>query len=488
MDNTLKKLMNNKDLAKPDSRIYISVELLHGDLKQIKEEFPHLLFSNVAFARKMGFPEVIFPGDVRNDLYLTLVSGEFSKGNKSSEKNVEVCIVVCNEIGEIVSGVITQGGGATMTNDYRSVIYYHDDKPKWNETFRINVPIEEFKQCHLRFTFKHRSSNDNKDKNEKPFAMAYVKLLQDNGTTLHHEKHKLLVYKIDYKKYDKDNQFNYLSLPSRHYELLATPKPSAVGFTLLPKDCFEIKTNLCSTKLTQDVNLLGLLNWSSHKETLEESLQALIEVKSEEIVKFLQVNSCNYKNFLFFLISIKYLQDILDALFNILVQNDDPLKYDNHVFTCLLRLIEIVSEQKYLHFQSVLDLYINESFSATLAYEKLMNVLERHLMQALNIVDSESENSHVNDGENPSEKRLYKTIKNLQYVMKFIIRSRILFANLYEEKDKLMFETRLEDLLTLFVQLISTPNDLLRSQGAILKYLHVIAADLMQVYDPLRLR
>lgn len=169
------------------------------------------------------------------------------------------------------------------------------------------------------------------------------------------------------------------------------------------------------------------------------------------------------------------------------MQNDDPLKYDNHVFTCLLRLIEIVSEQKYLHFQSVLDLYINESFSATLAYEKLMNVLERHLMQALHNVEMESDNTYGNE-ENPSEKRLYKTIKNLQYVMKFIIRSRILFANLYDEKDKLMFETRLEDLLSLFIQLISTPNDLLRSQGAILKYLHVIAADLMQVYDPLRLR
>lgn len=66
---------------------------------------------------------------------------------------------------------------------------------------------------------------------------------------------------------------------------------------------------------------------------------------------------------------VKFLQDILDALFNILVQNDDPPKFDHLVFRCLLRLIEIVSDLKYQHFQSVLDLYINESFSATLAYE-----------------------------------------------------------------------------------------------------------------------
>lgn len=98
------------------------------------------------------------------------------------------------------------------------------------------------------------------------------------------------------------------------------------------------------------VDLLGLLNWSSHKESLEESLNKfLLNVSAEEVVKFLQ--------------------DILDALFNILVQNEDPPKFDNLVFKCLLRLIEIVSDLKYQHFQSVLDLYINESFSATLAYE-----------------------------------------------------------------------------------------------------------------------
>lgn len=40
----------------------------------------------------MGFPEVILPGDVRNDLYLTLISGEFNKGSKSTDKNVEVTV------------------------------------------------------------------------------------------------------------------------------------------------------------------------------------------------------------------------------------------------------------------------------------------------------------------------------------------------------------------------------------------------------------
>lgn len=47
----------------------------------------------------MGFPEVILPGDVRNNLYLTLVNGEFSKGSMSSDKNIQVTVTACNEKG-----------------------------------------------------------------------------------------------------------------------------------------------------------------------------------------------------------------------------------------------------------------------------------------------------------------------------------------------------------------------------------------------------
>lgn len=105
---------------------------------QIKEEFPHLVHGNIAFARKMGFPEVILPGDVRNDLYLTLVYGEFSKGTKTSDKNIEVSVAVCNEKGAIVPNVMALGAGAAMLDVYKSVIYYHEYKPKWNETFRVS--------------------------------------------------------------------------------------------------------------------------------------------------------------------------------------------------------------------------------------------------------------------------------------------------------------------------------------------------------------
>lgn len=35
LDNTLKKLIINKDVGKIDSKLAVSVELLHGDIKQV---------------------------------------------------------------------------------------------------------------------------------------------------------------------------------------------------------------------------------------------------------------------------------------------------------------------------------------------------------------------------------------------------------------------------------------------------------------------
>lgn len=92
------------------------------------------------------------------------------------------------------------------------------------------------------------------------------------------------------------------------------------------------------------------------------------------------------------------------------MKNPDPLRFDDLVFQCLLLLIEIVSDKKYQHFQSVLDLYINESFSSTLAYEKLINVLERHFLNAFNSIEQEPNISLSHANDRPSERKLYKVL------------------------------------------------------------------------------
>lgn len=75
---------------------------LVGDIVQIRKEYPHLVDRSTVVARKLGFPEIIMPGDVRNDIYLTLQGGDFDKYNKTTQKNVEVIMWVCDEEGKVI--------------------------------------------------------------------------------------------------------------------------------------------------------------------------------------------------------------------------------------------------------------------------------------------------------------------------------------------------------------------------------------------------
>ncbi|XP_008197863.2 dedicator of cytokinesis protein 1 isoform X2 [Tribolium castaneum] len=451
LEQTLKKIIN-KDFAKTEHKnhaLFVGMKLLRGDLKQVREENPHLVLGNLSIARKMGFPEVILPGDVRNDLYLTLIKGEFSKGSKTCDKNVEVVVRVCNEEGVPIPGVIALGSGVPPIDEYKSMIYYHEDKPHWYETFKVAIPIEEFKTSHLKFTFKHRSSNEAKDKNEKPFAMSYVRLMQENGTTLKDARHNLIVYKIDYKKFDEKG-LDYFKLPSIVSDVKDNAKPSVAGLTM-SKDIFVMSSNICSTKLTQNVDLLGLLNWKTHKDDLKSCLRALIKVDGEEVVKLLQ--------------------DTLDSLFNILIEFTETDTYDIYVFDCLLHIISLVSNDwKYQHFEPVLDLYIKENFSATLAHKKLISVLKNIIGRA---------NSKTPDSK---DDLIFKTMKSLQYVMRFVSKSRILMKVVDDVEDD--FEESLRDLLQDITDMMALTSDgILREQGACLKYLPSTIPDILMIFD-----
>lgn len=43
-----------------------------------------------------------FSGDVRNDIYVTIQEGEFNRGAKTADKNVEITMQVCNKQGEVL--------------------------------------------------------------------------------------------------------------------------------------------------------------------------------------------------------------------------------------------------------------------------------------------------------------------------------------------------------------------------------------------------
>ncbi|NWS42419.1 DOCK2 protein, partial [Probosciger aterrimus] len=440
LHNMIRKAVEGKDINHKGQGFWVSLKVLGGDLSHVRKQHPHLVDRSTVVARKLGYPEVIMPGkrrggtpaglwgDVRNDIYLTLVQGEFDKGSKKTQKNVEVTVCVCDEEGHVLQNMIYPGAGVGPASEYRSVVYYQQRHQRWMETVKIAVPIEDVHKTHLRFTFRHRSSSDSKDKSERIFSMAFVKLVRADGTTLHDGEHDLVLYKGDSRKLEDASA--YLALPSvwspSEPRLLSGSSfrvsSGASGLTVSARDSFQISTVICSTKLTQNVNLLGLLKWRSKPSLLSENLQKLMTVDGGEVIKFLQ--------------------DTLDALFSIMMEHSDMDVYDTLVFDALVFIVGLVADRKFQHFNTVLEAYIRQHFSATLAYKKLLSVLTQYVEQ-------------VSRGE-PCD-LLLRTFKALEYIFKFIVRSRHLFAQLYEGKEAAEFQCSLQRFFLCLNRLMESP-------------------------------
>ncbi|XP_029953363.1 dedicator of cytokinesis protein 1 isoform X1 [Salarias fasciatus] len=456
LQTVINKVITAKEVNHKGQGLWVTLKLLPGDIHQIRKDFPHLVDRSTAVARKMGFPEIIMPGDVRNDIYVTLVQGDFDKGSKTTPKNVEVTMSVYDEDGKKLENVIFPGAGDDGINEYKSVIYYQVKQPRWFETIKVAIPIEDVNRSHLRFTFRHRSSQDSKDKSEKIFALSFVKLMRYDGTTLRDGEHDLIVYKAEAKKLEDSSL--YLNLPSTKLELeekgySTTGKSTQnLGTCTISKDSFQISTLVCSTKLTQNVDLLGLLKWRSNTSLLQQNLRQLMKVEGGEVVKFLQ--------------------DTLDALFNIMMENSDSDTFDTLVFDALVFIIGLIADRKFQHFNPVLETYIRKHFSATLAYTKLTKVLK----------------NYVDNAEKLTE-QLLKAMKALEYIFKFIVRSRVLFNQLYENKGEADFMESLRNLFTSFNDMMNSNSEntgmvKLLLKGAALKYIPTIVNDVKLVFDP----
>uniref|UniRef100_A0A4W5MWT4 Dedicator of cytokinesis TPR repeats region domain-containing protein n=1 Tax=Hucho hucho TaxID=62062 RepID=A0A4W5MWT4_9TELE len=142
--------------------------------------------------------------------------------------------------------------------------------------------------------------------------------------------------------------------------------------------------------MSRVVDLLGLLKWRSNTSLLQQNLRQLMKVEGGEVVKFLQ--------------------DTLDALFNIMMENSDSDTFDTLVFDSLVFIIGLIADRKFQHFNPVLETYIRKHFSATLAYTKLTKVLKNYVENAEKLTE-----------------QLLKAMKALEYIFKFIVRSRVLF-------------------------------------------------------------
>lgn len=163
-----------------------------------------------------------------------------------------------------------------------------------------------------------------KDKTEKRlFGFSFCPLMDRDGTVLPDGQHQLVVYKVEDPVRLKDPVISYLSLPysSKQVNSVIVPATTAVTsstatcppFQRSGRESVTVAFYLCSTKLTQNgntsirlsfhphqtpdvnstvlfhlANLLSLLKWKSHPERITDTLNLVMRLRGEELVKFLQ--------------------------------------------------------------------------------------------------------------------------------------------------------------------------------------------------------
>uniref|UniRef100_A0A8C2KJC0 Dedicator of cytokinesis 4 n=1 Tax=Cyprinus carpio TaxID=7962 RepID=A0A8C2KJC0_CYPCA len=362
----------------------VSLQLLHGDMEQIRKDYMRLFTRNVSITKRLGFSDIIIPGEIRNDLYVTLERGEFEKGGKSVARNVEVTVYLLGGDGQLLKGLVCCGSGEPGVDEHRSFVLYHSNSPRWAEQIKLPIPLEMFHGTHLRFELRHCSTKEKGEK--KLFGFSFVPLMQDDGRPLPDGTHELIVHKCE-ETADLQDPARYLKLPFSKASL----QPGNNQTIKNSKESFWIQSSLCSTKLTQNGDMLDLLKWRVHPERIIDCLSKLKDIDGTEIVKFLH--------------------DTLDTLFGIL--DESPQRYGLKVFDCLVHVINLLQDSKFQLFKPVMDNYIENHFAGALSYRDLIRVLKWYVDR---IIDAEH------------QEQIQQVLKASEYLFKYIVQSRRLYA------------------------------------------------------------
>ncbi|KAJ3713330.1 cytoplasmic protein [Lentinula raphanica] len=407
IDNNTKEF---EKFARADA-LAVSIKVYRGDAPTIIKENTSVL-QDTPLTLRLGFPDVVFPGDVRNELYIKLWSGSFQVVPNHSSRisvtnlrggpsamNMQVTVEVRDEQGQTIEAALSKGSGEPFLTYFNSLVFQRCHEPTFGELIKLQLPLDGIPSWHLFFTFRIRSSRERgvtrtAEKQDQPYAFAFLPLYPEKRSFVEDGPHVLVMYRAD--KLAQLTTGQYLASPSR---LLPNQRPENVAISAEmqrnappTRDTFEIRSSLCSTKYTQNLVLLKLLNWEKlpDKELLSQVLTAFPFVGEVEIVKFIR--------------------DIFDALFGILVSQDNQTgEMDDLVFNAIVIVLGIIQDRRFSNFRPVVDLYIEQHFSWATASSHIIHSMNRLL---------------VNPTDTENATQLRNALKVWHYIIKFIARSR----------------------------------------------------------------
>ncbi|XP_021369195.1 dedicator of cytokinesis protein 4-like isoform X3 [Mizuhopecten yessoensis] len=426
--------------------VTFSFKMFQGDLQAIKTEEAILFSKGVTLIPKLSFTDLIInPGQMRNDIYLTLVSGEYERGKKKSEKNVEIVVTAFDSKGVEIKNCMSFGCGEKPQTNFYSTIYYHDNSPQWNETVRLSVPMEMLPKSRIRFDIYHCSTRGKE--NKKLVGFAFLCVTDDKDIVIQDGSHDLCIFqceeisKVVFKK--------YCGLPFLYDDMgdvRMSVFPSNTPYKRSAREKLTVKTQLCSTKYTQTSDLLGLLQWKlpANQQRLPAILDQLSKMEGVEIMKFLP--------------------DVLDSLFAIMTDGcDNENTNTSKVFQVLVYVLNLLKDSRFVTFLPVLENYLSDQFSSPEVHRDMLKCF------------AEGIHSYCDGG-------LFTVslcLKVLEQILRFVVRSRELQLSL-GGGDEMEFKRNLQDLFAKMGELVSRNNDRTKiSQMALLSNLH-------RAYGPLR--
>jgi len=345
------------------------------------------VLSGICKTSKIGFSGA--PTKPRSDIYLTIDDVMLSRQTLLSRyggsatslpssihgNNLQLTLEVRRSTGERIDNCIYPSSNTEGISTWKTVAVERGDP--WRQTIKLVVAPQEVYTTHV---VMHLAEAPN-----PPFAVAYMPLW-DQQAFIHDGPHSLMLYRVDENTalpQPGPNKGGYLSLPfaskgrEHHAEVTG---PLAV---------VRVDTYLCSTRFSQDRVVLGLLRWKDlNRGEIPDLLKQFIFVPEIEVVKLLN--------------------DVLDALFGILVQHTGNDDYEDLVFTALVRVLDIVHDRRF-NLAPLVDQYAESKFNYPFATPCLVRSFTRLLK---------------NPTQPETARKLRATFKVVRHIMKFITHAR----------------------------------------------------------------
>ncbi|KAL2351881.1 C2 domain in Dock180 and Zizimin proteins-domain-containing protein [Cryomyces antarcticus] len=340
--------------------------------------------------RKIGFSGA--PTKARSDIYLTLLEpslprhgflshprlGSVPPGQDSEMANLQLTLEVRRSSGDRIEGCIYPSGNSLGHTAWRTTAVEREEG--WDSTIRLAIDPEDVPGSHVVMSLA--------DGVGFPFALSWMPLWTQEAFVPDGD-HVLTLYKYDeYTSSVISGKGAYLALPPWS----AKKKDESVTG---PLAALHLSTYLCSTRYSQDPNLLGLLKWRDHHGSdLQNLLKRFVFVPELEIVKLLN--------------------EVFDALFAVLDEYSGSEEYEDLIFNNLVIVLGIVHDRRF-DLVPLVDHYIGAQFSWPGAASCLIRGYMRLLADPVNPEASRS---------------LRATFKVGGQILKFIVSAR------YHQKEK----------------------------------------------------